>query len=46
MDKVYEVPQAEEIQVQMEMNYLQSGEMPPIHGGDDPNELPSNGVES
>ena len=40
MDKVYEVPQAEEIKVHIEESFLQaSGEVGPIHGGDDPNEI-------
>ena len=43
MVKVYEVPQVEEIKVQMEESFLQasgaSGEQPPIHGGDDPGDI-------
>ena len=40
MDKVYEVPEAQEIKVHIEECFLQaSGDVPPIHGGADPNDI-------
>ena len=37
--KMYEIPESEDIKVPIEMNYLAIGEMPPIHGGEDPNDI-------
>lgn len=45
--KMYEIPESEDIKVHIEECFLQaSGDVPPIHGGDDPNDLPSGDVES
>lgn len=40
MKKNYELPESEEIIFRVENNFLQSGEVGPIHGGEDPNDDP------
>lgn len=40
MKKNYELPESEEIIFRVENNFLQTGEVPPIGGGEDPNDDP------